>query len=63
MIRLLAASVATLALLGMAAPAAARPFTQQDLIALDRVSDPRISPDGRIVVYDLATLNAKGTGR
>ena len=62
--RLLTASVAALALAGaLASNAAARPFTQRDLVALDRVGDPHISPDGRWVVYDLATLNAKGTGR
>jgi acylaminoacyl-peptidase len=62
--RFLAVSVAALALTAsLAAPAAARPFNQRDLVALDRVGDPRISPDGRWVIYDLATLNAKGTGR
>ena len=62
--RLLAASVAALALTGFfASAAAARPFTQKDLVGLDRVSDPRVSPDGQWVVYDLAVLNAKGTGR
>ena len=62
--RLLAASVVALALTGLFAfPAAARPFTQKDLVGLDRVSDPRVSPDGQWVVYDLAVLNAKGTGR
>ena len=64
MIRPLAASVAALALMGALAPSAmARPFTQKDLVGLDRVGDPRISPDGQWVVYDLARLNAKGVGR
>jgi Tol biopolymer transport system component len=62
--RFLVASVAVLALTGtLASTAAARPFTQRDLVALDRVGDPHISPDGKWVVYNLATLNAKGTGR
>jgi acylaminoacyl-peptidase len=64
MIRPLAASAATLTLIFATAPAvSARPFTQKDLVALDRVGDPRISPDARWVVYDLSQLNAKGTGR
>jgi acylaminoacyl-peptidase len=64
MIRLLAAVAVALAVFGPAAPpACARPFNQRDLAALDRVSDPRISPDGRWVVYDLALLNAQGTSR
>ena len=42
-------------LLTTAAPALAqtRGLTPQDLVSLDRVSDPHVSPDGRRVVYDL----------
>ncbi len=32
---------------------AARPFTVNDLVMLERVSDPRVSPDGKNVVYQL----------
>ena len=41
--------------LSAAAPAGAqtRGLTPQDLVSLDRVSDPHVSPDGRRVVYDL----------
>jgi acylaminoacyl-peptidase len=39
------------------APAAPRPFTAQDLVMLDRVSDPHLSPDGRLVAYDLRTTD------
>ncbi|MFA7264134.1 MAG: S9 family peptidase [Caulobacter sp.] len=46
--RLLAASVMALAI-GSAAEA--RPFTAKDMVTLDRVSDPRVSPDGRYVIY------------
>ena len=31
----------------------ARGLTAADLVSLDRVSDPRVSPDGRRVVYDM----------
>lgn len=31
--------------------AAEQPFTPQDLVALNRVSDPQVSPDGRSVIY------------
>lgn len=34
-------------------PAEARPFTVQDLVRLDRVSDPRLSPDGTHLAYQL----------
>ena len=41
------------ALLAFASPCAqARPFTPHDLATLNRVSGPRLSPDGRWVVYD-----------
>jgi acylaminoacyl-peptidase len=35
------------------ANAASRPFTVNDLMLLERVSSPRLSPDGRWVVYQL----------
>jgi dipeptidyl aminopeptidase/acylaminoacyl peptidase len=41
----------------LAAPAQARPFTAKDLALLDRVSDPRISPDGRFVAYNLRSTD------
>jgi acylaminoacyl-peptidase len=37
--------------LAMGTAADARPFTARDMATLDRVSDPRISPDGRWVIY------------
>ena len=50
-----AAVLATGAGLGTAAEA--RPFTPKDMVTLDRVSDPRVSPDGRWVVYNLRTMD------
>ena len=44
---LLAAS----AMVAAAAPAAARPFTPQDMVALARVESPVVSPDGRWLVW------------
>jgi dipeptidyl aminopeptidase/acylaminoacyl peptidase len=68
-----------LALLGMALPAAAaepHPFTVHDLLAMDRISEPRPSPKGDRVVFvvrttdleanrgrtDLWRVNADGSG-
>src|SRR5687768_4422781 len=50
------------AVLAAATPAAAqesgpRPFNARDLNMLDRVSDPRIAPDGRRVLYSLRTTD------
>jgi dipeptidyl aminopeptidase/acylaminoacyl peptidase len=36
-----------------AAPAAAKPFAVDDLVRLKRLSDPRVSPDGKSVVFAL----------
>src|SRR5690554_6803981 len=44
----------------MSAPASkdsSRPFTVHDLVRLDRVSDPRVSPDGRHVAYTLRSTD------
>ncbi|MGQ0587802.1 MAG: prolyl oligopeptidase family serine peptidase [Gammaproteobacteria bacterium] len=47
-------ALAILALLvPFAAPAATQPFTSRDLVQLERASDPRLSPDGRHVAYQL----------
>ncbi len=40
-----------------AAPDAARPFSVQDLVRLDRVSEPAVSPDGKHVAYTLRTVD------
>lgn len=41
------------AFLSVAVPAAAKPFTADDLVRLARLSDPQVSPDGRRVAYTL----------
>ena len=49
--------VACAALLAGASPANARTFTAKDLAMLDRVSDPRLSPDGRWIAYSLRSTD------
>ena len=39
--------------------AAGRPIAVSDLLALERVSDPQLSPDGTRVVYTVATPDLK----
>ena len=51
--RLALAAVAVPALLMGAAAADARPFTATDMVKLERISDPRLSPDGRYALYQL----------
>lgn len=44
------------ALLSVSA-AVARPINQMDLVNLERITEPRISPDGKWVIYDFATTD------
>jgi len=49
-----------LCLIGLFGPGpslSARPFTALDLATLDRPSDPRLSPDGRWVLFDLRSVD------
>ena len=57
-------AAACAAALSIAAPAAAeRPMTIQDLLAAVRVSDPQISPDGRLVAFVRTTTDVKTGAR
>jgi dipeptidyl aminopeptidase/acylaminoacyl peptidase len=53
--------LAVLALVALATPAAARPWTLDDILALRTVTDPQISPDGRWTAYVVSELNADGS--
>jgi len=57
----IAASALALSLAAFAvAPAASaegRGFTAKDMVQLERISDPRVSPDGRFVVYSVRTMD------
>ncbi|MDH4386723.1 MAG: S9 family peptidase [Caulobacter sp.] len=52
----LGAMVALMSLAGTVS-AEAKPFTAKTLVTLDRVSDPRVSPDGRWAVYGLRSMD------
>jgi dipeptidyl aminopeptidase/acylaminoacyl peptidase len=47
----------------LASSSVARPFTQGDMVGLDRVSDAHVSPDGRWAAYDLAVLDPAANTR
>lgn len=48
----------------LVAPAAARPFTPNDMVSLDRVSSPTVSPDGKWMAYQLRSTDlANNRGR
>ena len=42
---------------GLARAAGAHPFSVKDMVMMERVSDPQVSPDGRWVVYSLRTTD------
>ncbi len=46
-------AVALLLAAGVADAAGTRPFTPKDLVMLDRASEPRLSPDGKVLAYTL----------
>ena len=46
----------------LAPPAGARPFTAQDLVTLDRVSEAEVSPDGRSLAYVLREVQFAANG-
>lgn len=46
-----------------AAAEAVDPFTWQDMIGLNRLGDPRVSPDGRRVVYSVTTTDVEANRR
>ena len=50
-------TLALLAATGASAHAATRGFNASDLVNLDRVSDPQVSPDGRYVAFQLRETN------
>jgi len=60
-LRILATALALAAglLTAATAPAAPRPFTAKDMAMMDRVADPRLSPDGRYLVWDLRATDWK----
>jgi dipeptidyl aminopeptidase/acylaminoacyl peptidase len=51
----IAMAISVFAIVGRARPPEGRAITFQDLISMQRVSDPQISPDGKWVTYDVAT--------
>jgi dipeptidyl aminopeptidase/acylaminoacyl peptidase len=63
--RALVAMLPVLLLSGAAAAPAqeSHPFGVEDLIAMDRISDPQVSPDGRSIVFVISSLDLEGDRR
>jgi len=41
----------------LSGPADARPFTVNDLVAMERIGDPQVSPDGDVVAFVVTTMD------
>jgi len=54
---LLAAFVFPAPVFSAAAPEVAQPFTVQDLVRLERISEPCVAPDGKRIAYTLRTTD------
>ncbi|MBS0194577.1 MAG: S9 family peptidase [Proteobacteria bacterium] len=52
-----------LTVLAANAPPARQPMSVQDMIRMDRISEPALSPDGGLVVFTVASLDAAGVKR
>lgn len=58
MLRLAMSALAiSLAAVALAPAASSKPFTAKDMASLDRIDDPRVSPDGHSVLYALRTVD------
>ena len=58
-----ASAVVFLACLGSAAVGSAQPphpFSVHDMLAMDRISDPRVSPDGKSVAFTVRVTDVEG---
>lgn len=53
----------TLALLLLAATAQAAGLTADDMVAMQRISDPAVSPDGRWVAFTVSDVDLAANGR
>ena len=51
-----------LAFAAIAAAEESHPLTADDLVRMDRISDPQVSPDGRSVVYVLRSTDLEADG-
>lgn len=58
-------ATALLATMGvaMASAESTHPFSVHDMLAMDRISDPRVSPDGRLVVFTVSVTDLENNKR
>ena len=57
MVRLVSLTILLGLLAGAAHAAETHPFSVHDMLAMDRISDPQVSPDGKLVAFSLSVTD------
>ena len=63
MLRLLSLTVFLGLLAGTVCAAETHPFSVHDMLAMDRISDPRVSPDGKLVAFTVSVTDLEANKR
>ena len=63
MLRLLSLTLLCGLVAGMATAAATHPFSVHDMLAMARIPDPRVSPDGKLVAFSVSVTNLEKNKR
>jgi dipeptidyl aminopeptidase/acylaminoacyl peptidase len=63
MLRLLSLTILSALLVGTARAADTHPFSVHDMLAMDRVSEPRVSPDGALVAFSVSVTDLEKNKR
>jgi dipeptidyl aminopeptidase/acylaminoacyl peptidase len=63
MLRLLSLTLFFGLLVGTVHAAETHPFSVHDMLAMDRISDPRVSPDGKVVAFSLSVTDPEKNKR
>jgi dipeptidyl aminopeptidase/acylaminoacyl peptidase len=63
MLRLLSLAMLFGVLAAVGGAAETHPFSVHDLLAMDRISDPRVSPDGKLVVFTVSVTDLEKNRR
>jgi dipeptidyl aminopeptidase/acylaminoacyl peptidase len=63
MLRLLSLTLLSVLVVGTARAADTHPFSVHDMLAMDRISQPRVSPDGTLVAFSVSATDLEKNGR
>ena len=63
MLRLLSLTLLAGLVAGTAGAGTPHPFSVHDMLAMDRISDPRVSPDGTVVAFTVSVTDLENNRR